>query len=178
MAMLNTLIGGSVWPSIKARPRLTTPAISPFKPAINMASPADTLRVRLLSMAQHRHARTIKAKPGEAPPCPPGVHASIKPPATMQNIPAVTRRSKFSWNRNQARSAVKAPSRFSRSDAVDAALVTNPYVRATGPTTPPRTMAPESQIQSPPRGRLNEDSRNVDQRRAARSSDSPRPDPA
>ena len=42
---------------------LTTPATKPLLPAINRESAAETLRVRLLSIAQQRHAATIASIP-------------------------------------------------------------------------------------------------------------------
>src|SRR5882757_6615147 len=177
MAKLSTPSDGRAWPSNNPDPIFMAPATSPLRPAISMASLADTLRVRLLSMAQHRQARAIRTKPNEASPYAPGVHASIKPPATMQIIPDITRRSKFSWKMNHASSAVKTASRFSKSDAVDAALLASPYIRATGPTKPPKKMAPASQTQSARRGRLIEDCRAIHRWRPTRTSNSPRPDP-
>ena len=57
-------------------------------------------------------------------------------------------------NRIQASSAVNTAYKFGSSEAVDAALVTGPYISATGPATPPKTIALASQSHSPRRGRL------------------------
>ena len=84
------LVVPSAWAAASAAPLLTTPATSPRLPAMNTASAAATLRVRLLSMAQHRQA----------------TDTSSSPPATMASMPVTTRALACSRNTSQASSAV------------------------------------------------------------------------
>lgn len=54
---------GQELPANNTTPRLTDPATRPLLPAMNSASLAETLRVRLLSMAQASQAEAISAGP-------------------------------------------------------------------------------------------------------------------
>ena len=100
-------------------------------------------------MAQHKQASATSAAPlaldGEpASACQP----NASPPATMANIPQTMRLSAFSLNTSHAIRAVSTASRFNKSDAVAALLAINPYISATGPSTPPKNIAPNNQGQS------------------------------
>src|SRR5882672_10275199 len=96
-------------------------------------------------MAQHRQAAAT-ASAGSEVEIPADGQLSTKPPHTIKSIPSITRRSKFSRNTNHARSAVNTPSRFNRSDTVDAEDTERASISNTGPTTPPETMAPASHL--------------------------------
>ena len=65
-------------------------------------------------------------------------------PATRQTIPSAIRLSKFSWNTNQASSAVATPSMVSSREADVASVRESPNISRTGPTMPPATIAPAS----------------------------------
>jgi len=120
---------------------LTAPAAMPLIAAIVTGSPADILRVRLLSIAQARQAAATNKAPVLTPPNAPGSSETSAPAATISSMPSAMRRSKFSRNTNHAISAVNAPSRLRSSDAVaaDAAPGTTPRpcISSTGPATPP-----------------------------------------
>ena len=75
-------------------------------------------------------------------------HDSTTAPTIMQIMPATMRRSKFSWNTNHARSAVATPSSVRRSDAAEASVLARPSIKRSGPTMPPKTIAPVSHGQS------------------------------
>ena len=117
--------------------------------AIQDASLSETLRVRLLSMAQARHApRTANAgntlsRVIRAAFC--CGHESTTLPPTMASMPSAMRRSKFSRNTNHAIKAVNTPSALSNSDAPEAGMRVRPSISSTGPSMPPATTAPISQ---------------------------------
>lgn len=136
---------GNAAPMATARAVFTAPAMSPLTPAINSASEADTLRVRLLSMAQHKQAIETRAVPA-ALDCAIASDGqpNATPPATMASIPKTMRRSAFSLNTTHAMTAVSTASRFNKSDAVDPLVDSNPNISATGPRTPPKKIAPRS----------------------------------
>ena len=98
----------------------TVPAISPFMAATCIGSAEDTLRVRLLSIAQQKHAPQMASAPQEILSSRCGCHESKTPPPRMAIIPAKIRRSKFSLNTNHASNAVSTPSRFRSNDAEEA----------------------------------------------------------
>src|SRR5438093_6054170 len=100
---------------------LIAPATIPLREAMAMASLAEIFRVRLLSIAQQRHAPAISSAPREIPNSP-GVHESMSPPMTMRAMPAAMRQSKFSRNTNHANRAVNTASRLSSSELTDAAV--------------------------------------------------------
>src|SRR2546423_1390075 len=114
-------------------------------PAILTESPAEILRVRLLSSAQHKQAPAPGGGGGGAP-LPPGPQPKTLPPQTIRDIPSIRRRSKFSRNTNQARRAVNTPSRFNSSDTDEAELAARASIRSAGPMTPPETTAPASHL--------------------------------
>jgi hypothetical protein len=151
---------------------LVDPAARPFTIAIHEASASDTLRVRLLSMAQARQAPTTSSMGAHGTgPCPGPGHASAMPPATMHSIPIATRRSTFSRNTTQASTAVSTASALSSNEACEAGRRASPSISSTGPATPPATTAAASQRHSPggSRTRCAPDT--------ARSKASPRPEP-
>src|SRR5437879_3027833 len=113
---------GIVAPIENAMVRLTTPAVQPFVPAMMTGAPPATLRVKLLSNAQHAQAPPTAKAPHGGPASGRPVHDSRIPPAVIASIPKAIRRSKFSRNTNHARSAVSTPSRFNSSDADDAGV--------------------------------------------------------
>jgi len=129
--------------------RLTVPAVSPLRHAIWTGSLAETLRVKLLSIAQHRQAATIASGPHGIPNSGRSLQESSAPAATMNTMPTKIRRSKFSLNTNHASIAVNTPSRLRRSEADDAGVLTSPTIRRTGPAMPPDKIAPASQGMSP-----------------------------
>ena len=59
-------------------------------------------------------------------------------------MPRATRRSKFSWKTNHARTAVATPSRVRSSEAAAASVCERPVMSSNGPTIPPATIAPPS----------------------------------
>ncbi len=103
--------------------------------------------MRLLSIAQARHAAATSKLPVPMLPAPASSEASA-PPATISAMPNAMRRSKFSRNTNQAISAVNTPSRLSSRDAVEAGVAARPSINRTGPATPPESTAPASQGRS------------------------------
>src|ERR1700722_4496462 len=109
----------------RAMRRLTVPALSPFSIAICRGSAAETLRVRLLSIAQQKQAPTIAIAPHEKPTASPELNERSTPPVTMEIIPSKIRRSKFSRNTHQASDAVKTPSRLINKEVLDAGVVSN-----------------------------------------------------
>src|SRR6516165_6654018 len=137
--------GGQGAPSASASAMLVMPATRPLVPAMNSGSLAETLRVRLLSSAQHAQAPITDSAPMRlVRPVPVVGHASTTPPATMSAMPSTMRRSAFSRNTIHARSAVSTASRFSSSEASAALVRVRPYISRTGPTTPPAMIAPRS----------------------------------
>ena len=130
---------------------LTLPAINPLVQAMTVASHVDALRVRLLSIAQQRHARATSGAPGENEILP-GDHESTNPPMTIKAMPAAMLRSRFSRNANQAMRAVNTASRFRSKALTDAAVDVRPTISSTGPNTPPNRMEPDNQPMSRPRG--------------------------
>ncbi len=125
-------------------PIFTTPATSPLIQAICTGSLADTLRVRLLSIPQQRHAPATSNEPiGNLMPWP-SPHERTMPPAIINAMPRKMRRSKFSLNTNHASNAVNTPSRFSSKALLDAGVRFRPSIRKTGPAMPPAIAAPAS----------------------------------
>jgi len=124
------------------------PAASPLRLAICIGSPADTIRVRLLSIAQARQAPATSSADPSSTILAAGFHARIIAPIAIDIMPIAIRVLTCSRNNDQARSAVKTPSRLSRSEDWTAVPAARPYVSSTGPMTPPKTMAPASQRRS------------------------------
>src|ERR1035437_4230307 len=132
-------IAGNRAPRETARLVLTTPAARPLSMAMRTGSLTEIFRVRLLSTAQAKHAPTIASIPNGTPgACP--VQAKQTPPAVISPIPIAMRESKCSLNTNHANTAVSAPSRLRRSDALEAEVVDNPIISNTGPITPPEAI--------------------------------------
>ena len=65
-------------------------------------------------------------------------------PLTRHAMPSAIRRSKLSWNTNQASNAVATPSSVNRSDAAAASVRDKPAINKIGPTIPPAMIAPAS----------------------------------
>src|SRR5262245_26945243 len=105
-----------------AKPTFTMPATNPLLLAINNESPEDTFRVKLLSIAQHKHAAAINKEPAQPFMIPCLSHDSNMPPITIRNIPKTILLSVCSLKKTQASMAVKTDSIFNRREA-DAALV-------------------------------------------------------
>ena len=114
---------------------------------MNSASEAETLRVRLLSTAQHKQANATARGPTQdcstLDACPDG-HDKTMPPAIIASMPTTILRSAFSLNTIHASTAVSTGSRLSINDAVAPLVRVNPSIRATGPRIPPNTIAPPS----------------------------------
>src|SRR3546814_1044565 len=85
--------------------------------AIWTGSTEESLRVRLLSIPQHRHAPAIASAPRPAPHGP-LVHDKMIAPARIAAAPSSRRRPTFSPNTTQALAPVASPSNFRRSVAV------------------------------------------------------------
>src|SRR5437867_11622960 len=111
--------------------------------AILTESPAEILRVRLLSSAQHKQAPAT-ASAGQEVAISPDCQPRITPPQTIRDIPNIRRRSKFSRNTNQARRAVNTLTRFSNSDTDDAEPAARATITSPRPITPPARTAPAS----------------------------------
>ena len=138
--------GGSVAPVTRAILTLMRPATQPLSAAMNIASEAETLRVRLLSIAHDAQASAMRS--GPAPPLiptGPAGHESTTPPATISTMPNTMRRSAFSRKTTHAITAVSTASRFNNREAVAAAVWARPNMSSNGPSTPPRAIAPSSQ---------------------------------
>jgi len=145
MAAVSCVPAGSPTPIASASATLTAPATRPLTEAIQVASASATLRVRLLSIAQAKHApRTASEDHGFATRVSPG-QLRITAPATIMSIPNAIRRSKFSRNANQASSAVKTLSALSKRETDAAGRPVRASINSTGPTTPPAKTAPASQ---------------------------------
>jgi hypothetical protein len=71
-------------------------------------------------------------------------------PAKIAPIHSLMRLSKFSLKTNQARRAVKTPSRLRRREVVAALLRDNPNIKRTGARIPPKKVASLNQSQSLP----------------------------
>src|SRR5579885_3351930 len=113
---------GKVSPAANAKLTFTIPDISPLDPAINTESVEEILRVKLLSIAQHKQAAAIDRKPAQLfnPAC--FGHDNNILPTVIRNMPKTIRRSVCSLKKIHASKAVITDSRFKRSEAV-AALV-------------------------------------------------------
>lgn len=137
-------------PNIAAIAVFTKPATTPLLLAMKSASDAETFRVRLLSIAQHKQATPTNTGPAQSKELEvwPG-HDSTTPPATMATMPHTKRLSALSLKTSQAMVAVKTASRFSKRDALDPLVLVRPNIKAKGPNTPPNRMAPSSQGHSP-----------------------------
>ena len=123
---------------------LTIPAAKPLVIAIKDASSNATLRVRLLSIAQKRHAASTASDGNNEPKRMSSGHERTSAPATMSAMPNAIRRSKFSRKTNQAMSAVSTPSALSNSEAPDAGTLTSPHMSKAGAIIPPAITAPAS----------------------------------
>ena len=97
---------GKLSPLNRAKLVLLIPAIRPLMAATSIASLVDTLRVRLLSIAQHRQAATISNALMEKLAAP-GAQDSNKPPPMIVSMPSMICRSAFSLKTNQAMTAVR-----------------------------------------------------------------------
>src|SRR4051794_40926560 len=73
---------GSVAPRAAASTRLTGPATAPLTAAIHVGSVSATLRVRLLSRPQHRHAPRMASAGSGLPRATPAGALSTTAPAT------------------------------------------------------------------------------------------------
>src|SRR3546814_3316997 len=105
--------GGSDAPSISASTRLTVPAATPFIIAICTGSALLSLRVRLLSMPQARHAPAIAKIPAPPPFGPPPRQDNKSAPPRIAAAPTNSRLSTFSRKTSQAIASVARPSRRS-----------------------------------------------------------------
>src|SRR6202171_1177741 len=166
------------YPKLSARQRLTTPATTPFTPAIRIGSLAETLRVRLLSIAQQRQAALTSSAPVDTPPNPPGPTESTTLPAIIAAMPKAIRQSKFSRKTNHASPAESADSRLRSKDAVDAAVVTRPDIKRMGPRMPPKTTAAPSHAHSLRDGHTTGAALRITKTRTTCTIARPAPDPA
>src|SRR5215467_12311671 len=87
---------GPLDPRARAMATFTVPATEPLSIAICTGSAWEILRVRLLSMAQARHAPAMASGPKNPPAVGAPPVLSVSPPATIAAIPRAMRRSKFS----------------------------------------------------------------------------------
>src|ERR1700722_13978015 len=136
-------------PNANASAVLVTPATSPLIAASTRASLAETLRVRLLSNAQHRHAATINDSAGRLwlVANRPG-HTRIRPPPQIATNPSTTRELAGSLNTSHARTAVNTTSRFNSSEASAASARARPNMSSAGAMIPPMSVVSASQGQS------------------------------
>ncbi len=136
-------------PILTAIARLTVPATIPLMAAICTGSATDSLRVRLLSIAQHRQAPLIKAvlasdRLASAAPGSVGTASKVAPQSSAE-APINRRRSTPSRNTIHARTIVKSPSRLRRRAVELAGAAARPNMSRTGAATPPLTMTAASQ---------------------------------
>src|SRR3546814_20755510 len=118
---------GSWGPGRTASARFVGPAMAPLTAASHVASVSATLRVRLLSSPQHRHAATIaSAGHGDPKSAPAGTDRTIAP-ATIAIIQRTTRRSTFSRNTNHARTPVNTAYAVRPRATPDARLTTDEH---------------------------------------------------
>src|SRR5258708_2298683 len=106
--------------------------------AIWTGSLSETLRVRLLSMAQARQAPAIASGPRRSARDRLACQESTTAPAAIAAMPRAIRRSKFSRKTNQATRTVATDSRLSKSEVEAALLRDKPIINRTGPTTRPQ----------------------------------------
>ena len=135
---------GNVNPIANAKLTFTIPATKPLLPAINNESDEDIFRVKLLSIAQHKHAVAIAIGPTQFVDIVCFDHDNITPLATIRNIPNTIRLSVCSLNNIQAKTAVNTDSRFKRREAVAALVWTRPIIKKMGARTPPKIIAPNN----------------------------------
>ena len=108
-------------------------------------------------MAQHRQAAEMANGPIHPEALAPADgHDSTKPPATIDSMPNTTRRPAFSLKTTHASKAVNTASRFNKREAIAPLVWVRPNIRATGPRTPPKAMAPSSQGHALPQEYLRE----------------------
>jgi hypothetical protein len=106
----------------------------PLTAAICTGSLPESVRVRLLSIAQARQAPAMARAP-QAKPTP--LHDSTTPPATIATAPTKMRRSTLSRKTVHAMTRVSTLSRLSSSAADAAGVAASPVISSTGPTAPP-----------------------------------------
>src|SRR5262245_50067315 len=143
-----------------------------------MGSLSETLRVKLLSSAQARHAPTTDKGPTRLVKLGPRCHDRITAPATILAMPRAIRLSKFSRNTNQGTSAVNTTSILSSTDADEAGVLVRPNINSTGPTTPPvRIASPSQAAPFVPKGSLLDDRSTDPTRRQDHTTSRPMPEP-
>src|SRR5262249_51068630 len=101
---------------------LNAPDTAPLIAATWIGSPPETCCVKLLATAQQRRGRGVGRAPPGSPAPAPGARGGAAPPPTIGITPTRPGGSKFSGKTNHAITAVKTPSRFRSSDAVDACV--------------------------------------------------------
>jgi hypothetical protein len=89
---------------------VTMAATKPLLLAMNNESAEDILRVKLLSIAQHKQAPAIAREPNQLCCVVSVGHDKTTPPATMRNIPKIIRQSVLSLKKTQANTAVNTAS--------------------------------------------------------------------
>src|SRR3546814_710041 len=107
--------GGSDAPSISASTRLTVPAATPFIIAICTGSALLSLRVRLLSLPQARHAPAIAKIPAPPPFGPPPHQDNQSGPHRVAAAPPNSLLPTFTRKTTQALPTGAKPSRISSS---------------------------------------------------------------
>src|SRR5664279_2367314 len=127
---------GSFAPKASPKAVVTLPATNPLSIAICTGSPADTLRVRLLSTAQARHEPAMAIALHGTPTSGRPIQVRQMPPAAISPMPSAMHASKFSRKTNHASNAVSTPSKFNSKEAVEAGVFARPHISKTGPTTP------------------------------------------
>ncbi len=105
----------------------------------------ETFLVRLLSIAQARHAPAMANGPHGTSHLGRPPQERTAPPATIAATPRTIRRPEFSRKTNHAITAVSTPSRFSSSDDVAPDVTVSPTISRIGAIAPPDRMAPMSQ---------------------------------
>src|SRR3546814_13280653 len=130
--------GGSDAPSISASTRLTVPAATPFIIAICTGSALLSLRVRLLSMPQARHALAIAKIPAPPPFGPPPRQDNKSAPPSIAAAQTNRRMSTFSRKTNQAIASDATHSRLRSSHTDEAGVYDSPATHTRGPNPPPR----------------------------------------
>jgi hypothetical protein len=132
-----TRAAGTGSPASAATRSIKVPAPSDFQRTKATGSRRDKRCVRLLSIAQARHAAPMASVPVNDSLESIGVHASATAPPTTRSAPASSRHARCSRNTRTAMKIVSGASRLRRSVPATPESLSSPSSMRTGPTTPP-----------------------------------------
>ena len=136
---------GSCLPMTRETHKENTPAPNPFIITIVKGFFSDMCRVRLLSIPQQTHARMMPRVPTETPQSLLKFQDNTMLAKVMRTTAVPTLFPMFSLNTSIAISVVATPSKFSRSEAVEAGVLRRLTMEIIGARIPPNATAPISQ---------------------------------